>query len=45
MNKEDLSIMKDDEYKKFISILKEKVRIQEKKLLKNKNNIHGVIVF
>ena len=26
MDKNDLSIMKDDEYKKFISILKEKVR-------------------
>ena len=31
MNKEDLSIMKDDEYKKFISILKEKVRSSQLK--------------
>lgn len=31
MDKNDLSIMKDDEYKKFISILKEKVRSSQLK--------------
>ena len=31
MNKNDLSIMKDNEYKKFISILKEKVRSSQLK--------------
>ena len=53
MNKKDLAIIGDGEYKKLLLDLKEKVRLSRlicigtwgKKLLKNKSNIIGVIVF